>query len=204
MYYVNAIRYPLFFLVGNELAGLTFECPNNNGAVFVPVNLTNPTCSYHFFYFSLYTLMCIVVIIFSLSILVCFVLSPFPGFQPPLPLSDLYCFRPACPITNGQQLLDQFDINAAQLSQYFGKLGAGRGRGGEGVYDCSYAWDFIQLDSKQQTILHNLNDRNLCGVLRWISFAQSVGSQIHQSHHKITFKNNKLMQLLHLLFVIFE
>jgi ABC-type multidrug transport system ATPase subunit len=47
MYYFNLMHYPLEAVVVNEMEGQTFGCPNNEGAVWVPIpsaNTTKPYC----------------------------------------------------------------------------------------------------------------------------------------------------------------
>ena len=124
MFYVNLMRYPLFFMMGNEMADLTFSCPNNSGAILVPTNQTvactkrqanflsrfpRRRCSAcaHAAHCMVWCAVCDLVLLLS---------GPTPD------PASLYCFRPTCPTTSGQQVLTRFDVDYTQLSSYYGTV----------------------------------------------------------------------------------
>uniref|UniRef100_A0A7S3YEH2 ABC transporter domain-containing protein n=1 Tax=Lotharella globosa TaxID=91324 RepID=A0A7S3YEH2_9EUKA len=82
LFYGNAVRYPLNFFLKNELDGLDFSCPGNEGAV--PVKLQAS-------YFDP-----------SLSATVTCDASQ---------MNNLNCFRYACPITSGNDVLSEYGVD---------------------------------------------------------------------------------------------
>lgn len=89
LYYVNWIRYPLFFLCHNELKGEEYACtPNHKGAAPVPLNpsgvYVNTTTGQPQY-------------ICDLS-----------------QLDNPYCFRYYCPVTTGQEILDLYGATQSE------------------------------------------------------------------------------------------
>jgi len=80
LYYVNLFRYPLYFFCHNELHGLSFNCPNNDGAVAVPLQESYVDANGD-------TVIC-------------------DDSQ----MNNLNCFRYYCPIESGDDVLEAYDM----------------------------------------------------------------------------------------------
>lgn len=82
LYYGNFITYPINFFVTNELEGLSFSCPNNEGAIPVFLNQTTYVDNTN-------------------NTVVCDTSQ----------IDNLNCFRHHCPITSGNDVLDTFSMD---------------------------------------------------------------------------------------------
>jgi hypothetical protein len=93
MHWISFYKYMISFLVANELSGLSFYCPNNNGAVLLPFDKNDNNVNLND------------IVMKSGGAITCAIISSGSSDSNNMTLP---CY--ACPITTGDGMLNVFDM----------------------------------------------------------------------------------------------